>query len=82
MYQMALLIQRTTQVNVFQEIGGNLFLKVTGQTLCHVSRSGYNNYTLQAKELQERFEQYFTSQNGPVPWKYKHVRSCGPIFTL
>ena len=49
--------------------------------LRHVSRSGSNNYTLQAKELRERFEQYFISQNGSVPWQYKHVRSCGPTST-
>jgi len=50
--------------------------------LCNVSRSGTNNYTQQAKQLREQFEQYFNSENGSVPWQYKHVRSCGPTYIL
>ena len=51
-------------------------------TLRNVSRSGTNNYTQQAKQLREQPEQYFNSENGSVPWQYKHVRSCGPTYIL
>ena len=54
----------------------------SGGALCHVSRSGSTSYLLQAKELRERFERYFLSQNGYVPWQCKHVRSCGPTCIL
>ena len=36
-----------------------------------------NNYGNDAWETRLKFEAYFNSEEGSVPWQFRHVRSCG-----
>ena len=43
-------------------------------------RQRVNRYGRDAKETRIKFEEYFNSEEGSVPWQLKYVRSCGESF--
>ena len=42
-----------------------------------IQRQGSNNYTCDAKAVQDLLTKYFTSPEGEVLWQYGHVRNLG-----
>ena len=45
--------------------------------LLQIQRQGSNNYTRDAKAVQDLLTKYFTSPEGEVLWQYAHVRNLG-----
>ena len=45
--------------------------------LLSVGRQGSNNYSQDAKYVQVMLTEYFSSNEGQVPWQYRHVTSTG-----
>jgi hypothetical protein len=43
--------------------------------LLRIRRQGSNNYTRDAKTVQDLLPKYFTSPEGEVPWQHAHVRT-------
>ena len=50
-----------------------------GDATAHL-RQRVNRYGRDAKETRIKFEEYFNSEEGSVPWQLKYVRSCGESF--
>ena len=42
-----------------------------------VNRLGSNNSSKEAKELRQKFMDYFNSSQGSLPWQVEHIRSTG-----
>ena len=39
-----------------------------------------NRYGLSAKETRDKFERYFNSEEGSLPWQLSYAKSCGDTF--
>ena len=55
-----------------EELGNNAFERMQNM--------GSNNYSRLAKVGRDRFKEYFTSQEGSVPWQYAMITSTNNSF--
>lgn len=51
-----------------------------GGGICPI-QTRINRYSGDANEVREKFESYFNSKEGSVPWQLAHVRNCGNSYT-
>ena len=51
-----------------------------GGGICPI-QARINRYSGDANEVREKFESYFNSEEGSVPWQLAHVRNCGNSYT-
>lgn len=50
-----------------------------GGEICFI-QTRINRHSVNAHQVRERFERYFKSKEGSVPWQLAHVRNCGNSY--